>query len=239
MYEYDKDSFVDRYTKDVDEVGLWHAEECIFDKYVSKTAKILDIGCGAGRTSFSLYNRGYINIIGVDLSHKLINNAKRIAKEKSLPIEFMQGDATNLSLDSNKFDCVFFSYNGICTIRGYSNRCEAISEFYRVLKNDGILILTSYDRSLDKKYESSWPTNVSLENRNNYEYGDLNVRFNDKEMVYTHIGNNREMEAMMSLTNFVLMYKEAKSKITQPYLREKGKYGETYFYIYVKKEQVL
>ena len=72
---YDQDYNINRYGEAVDEVGLWKSEKIIFNKYINKDNKILDLGCGAGRTTINLYKSGYKNIIGLDLSTNLIQYA--------------------------------------------------------------------------------------------------------------------------------------------------------------------
>ena len=119
---YDQDDNVKRYGQAVDDVGLWNSEKIIFEKYIKKTDNILDIGCGAGRTTINLYKLGYKNIIGLDLSTNLIEYAKNYVRENNLDIEFVNGDATKLEYEDNIFDVVIFSYNCMQCIPGKKNR---------------------------------------------------------------------------------------------------------------------
>src|SRR2546430_16054007 len=54
-------------------------------------ARVLDIPCGNGRLSFELAQRGY-QVTGVDISEEFIKEAKSIAKEQRVPVEFNLGD---------------------------------------------------------------------------------------------------------------------------------------------------
>ena len=83
---YNRDGVVDTYTHAVDKVGLWNSEKIIFEKYISKTANILDLGCGAGRTTINMYKQGYKNIVGLDISDKFIEFANNYCKENDLDI---------------------------------------------------------------------------------------------------------------------------------------------------------
>ena len=54
-------------------------DAALFARYVpSLDAKILDFGCGYGRTLAELAQAGYRNLCGVDLSDKLIERGKRL-----------------------------------------------------------------------------------------------------------------------------------------------------------------
>jgi SAM-dependent methyltransferase len=54
--------------------------------------KILDLGCGRGRHSITLAERGY-RVTGVDLSEEAIRKAKKRASDKNLKnVEFLTGD---------------------------------------------------------------------------------------------------------------------------------------------------
>ena len=59
---------------------------------VSDYQNILDLGCGRGRHSITLAERGY-QVTGIDLSEKVIEKAKNIAKQKELQnVEFLVRD---------------------------------------------------------------------------------------------------------------------------------------------------
>jgi SAM-dependent methyltransferase len=68
--------------------------------------RILDVGCGAGSTSFAFadaYPRA--DVTGLDLSHNLIEAARgRIAKRSN--VRFVQGDAAHWSPDDGRFELV-------------------------------------------------------------------------------------------------------------------------------------
>lgn len=72
---YNNEAIQKTYTEAIDKVGLWESEKIMFEKYITKTAKILDLGCGAGRTTINMYKLGYNDIIGLDISDKFINFA--------------------------------------------------------------------------------------------------------------------------------------------------------------------
>lgn len=151
---YNSKSSVDKYGKSIEQ-GLWASEEKVFAKYIRKNDNVLDLGCGAGRTTINLYRAGYKNIIGLDLAKSLVSYAKKYCKENNLDIKFLQGDATRLPFEENQFDVVIFSYNGWICIPEEENRKKALNEIHRVLKKGGLFIFTAQDRN-NKRFEKSW-----------------------------------------------------------------------------------
>jgi len=71
------------------------AEELIdlLERVVAPTpgATILDVGCGRGRHPRTLARRGY-QVTGLDLSERVLAQARRQAEDEGLSIRFLQGD---------------------------------------------------------------------------------------------------------------------------------------------------
>jgi SAM-dependent methyltransferase len=103
-------------------------------------ARVLDLGCGAGRTTIDLAQRGY-EMVAIDLADRLLDEALRHAPE----LDFRHMDATDLAFPDASFDAVFFSYNGIDCIYPVAARERCIAEAYRVLKPGGRFLLSSHN----------------------------------------------------------------------------------------------
>ncbi len=91
-------------------------------------ARILDIGCGAGRTSAELVRLGY-RITGIDLAGNLL----RAARNRVPGANFAMMDARGLAFPSGFFDAAIFAFNGIDYIYPYSDQCTTFGEIQRVL----------------------------------------------------------------------------------------------------------
>lgn len=134
-------------------------QENEFCKYVDRNAKILDVGCGYGRTMNELYMNGYKNLVGADTAIEMINRGKR-----EFPyLEFVEsGD--KLPFDDNTFDAVIL-FGVLCSAVSDDAHLNLINEIKRVLKPKGIiyvndfLINTSISYKLCyKKYEKEFGT---------------------------------------------------------------------------------
>ncbi|MHA1868732.1 MAG: class I SAM-dependent methyltransferase [Candidatus Heimdallarchaeaceae archaeon] len=92
-----------------------------------KKGKILDIGCGTGEWTKVLSDMG-LDAYGVDID---------LSKLKSPSSKFKKGDMHKLPFDDEYFDYIFNSGVFEHALSPYI----AMSEMYRVLKKDGIVLL--------------------------------------------------------------------------------------------------
>lgn len=116
--------------------------------------KILDVGCGRGFYLKTLGALGLkLNLHGIDLNQKYLDVAQRIVKK---PVHLTKAEATNLPFRKNSFDRIIASE----ILEHIPNDEKAISEIYRVLRPNGIAMITVPN----KNYPFFWdPLNWSLE----------------------------------------------------------------------------
>jgi len=113
---------------------------------------ILDVACGTGDVGFEILRKHSVSITGVDLSPKMVKLAQEKTKKRNLNnITFIEGDAENLSIESNSIDCLTISYG----FRNISNYEKALEEFYRVLKPGGKLGILEFSKPKSKVLFSS------------------------------------------------------------------------------------
>lgn len=106
-------------------------------KLLPKTnARVLDIACGNGFGSNFLAENGY-SVIGADLSEEAIEFCRN--KYSSSGASFEICDGTKLPYNSESFDAVI-SFE---TIEHTTKYNEMLLEFKRVLKKDGIVIIST------------------------------------------------------------------------------------------------
>ena len=116
-----------------------------FDKLnVNAGDTVLDIGCGEGRHSISLYVDREVNAIGIDLSMEDMKTAKNRIKDFSITetntssCVFGAGDIKSLPFEDNLYDAVICSE----VLEHLESLDDAVSEIVRVLKPGGVLAVS-------------------------------------------------------------------------------------------------
>lgn len=105
--------------------------------------KILDLGCGIGRDSFSLAAIG-MEVTAVDLAISgLLLGQQILGNRTNLPVFFSCGDAQELPFAKGTFEGVycFGLLHEFCQSDGWKNISRIMSEIHRVLEPGGILAL--------------------------------------------------------------------------------------------------
>jgi ubiquinone/menaquinone biosynthesis C-methylase UbiE len=111
-------------------------------EHVPQHAKVLDLGCGPGISTFALASRipqpG--QLVGVDLSQEMVEIARDTHKQDwshLKHLQFEQGDATNLRFGDQSFDLVF----GHSFLYLVDDPVAVLREVKRVLKPQGQVVL--------------------------------------------------------------------------------------------------
>lgn len=210
---------VSDYTKVVSEIGLWESEKMMLKKYFNPEGQVLDIGCGAGRTTIGLYKLGYHLVEGLDLSEAMIVQARRISKELNYNITFRVGDAACLDYDDETFKAALFSFNGIMQIPGRENRIKALKEIKRILKPKGYFLFTTHDRDGSKEYESFWKEErrkwaLHLEDKSLHEFGDRIIKIEERD-IFLHFSTREEVISSLEEVGFILIEGVLRSELCE------------------------
>ena len=80
---------------------------------VSKSGRVLDVGCGAGAW-VEIFARRYQSVIGVERSHAMVEDAKKRVSQLS-NAQILQGDGRQ-DLPAGPFDLIFLG--GLCMYLG-------------------------------------------------------------------------------------------------------------------------
>jgi len=104
---------------------------------------LLDVACGTGLFEANLrQRRPRLRITGVDISPEMLANARRRFAGDDR-VQFLQGTAEQLSVESNSFDIISCN-NAFHLVQDAS---AALREFHRVLRAQGTLIIIDWCRN--------------------------------------------------------------------------------------------
>ncbi|MBU1205287.1 MAG: class I SAM-dependent methyltransferase [Nanoarchaeota archaeon] len=115
-----------------------------------KVKNILDVGCRYGRHTLELAKRGY-NVIGLDISKKVIKIANK--KEKEKYNKFIVGDICNIKFEK-KFDAIYSHNFTMNYIIEKDNVNKALKNINKSINKGGIFI-----------FDSFYPTNLINEKK--------------------------------------------------------------------------
>ncbi len=126
--------------------GRWMEE---INKYLpkEKELRILDVGTGTGYFAVLLAEQGH-RVYGIDLTPAMIEEAKRLAGERGISIEFAVMDAQSLDFPEESFDVVI-ARNLTWTLPKPE---QAYREWMRVLAKGGILL--NFDADYGREVQS-------------------------------------------------------------------------------------
>lgn len=231
---YNNDEIVMKYSGAVTNIGLWESEKYAISKYFDKRMKILDIACGAGRTTNAIYKLGYKDIVGIDFSEKMICAAKSFNSK----ISFLCCDMRSMPFNNESFDGVLASYNAIMMIPQKKQRIRAFKEISRVLSPNGIFIFTASDREYNPEYHKYWIKEkikwIYTRLFKKREFGD--AYFTEKgQSVFVHFATKKEIRKILINCDFNLL-----ESFFRTDFKEKSEVqnfsGDTMFYIAKKNK---
>lgn len=135
---------------------LFEKERKFLQKHIPKNSIVLDIGCGTGET-IKILSPIAKKIIGIDNDKYAINKCRENIKNLD-NVEIFLEDAEKMHFKNNSFDVV------ICMGTTFDNfgktKTKILLEIKRVLKNEGIFILSVYnENALEERlkiYRKHW-----------------------------------------------------------------------------------
>ncbi len=109
-----------------------------YSSFVRKKNFVLDVGCGTGRLAFVLEKLG-AEVTAIDISSKMIEKAKKKAKNIDSKINFLSGDFLEL-INEKKYDYIFLSGGVFEYFLTPKFQRRALNKINKLLKDGGKLI---------------------------------------------------------------------------------------------------
>ncbi|WP_276354631.1 class I SAM-dependent methyltransferase [Cohnella caldifontis] len=115
--------------------GGFRATRRLLGQLPASDLRILEVGCGTGRTACYLAKQGY-RVTALDQHPLMLEKARKRAAEEGLDgIEWVEGSVTALPFENETFDVVFAE-----SVTLFAGLEPSIREYYRVLKPNGRLL---------------------------------------------------------------------------------------------------
>lgn len=114
---------------------------------LKKESTILDMGCGQGRHSIALAQKGFSQVIGIDFSETNIAKARQSAQQSQNFATFLTADARKFNL-GHKFDCILCLYDVIGSFRKEEDNVRIVRSIKRNLKKGGYAIVSVMNMEL-------------------------------------------------------------------------------------------
>jgi SAM-dependent methyltransferase len=129
--------FYDLFYKDKDYPEEVSFLEKVFERFgKGKVERILDLACGTGGHALALSERGF-KVTGVDLSPKMLSQAKVKSRQKGLAVDFKPSPMQKFSLGQT-FDAVIVMFSAINYLIGYQDLKETLRRVHQHLREGGL-----------------------------------------------------------------------------------------------------
>ena len=106
--------------------------------------RLLSLGCGIGshELRFARHQTVFSEVVGVDISDKLVSQANKVAEQEGLTnLSYKVGDVNRLIIAPNTFDVVLFH----ASLHHFSPIEKLLGEtVFSLLKPDGLLVINEY-----------------------------------------------------------------------------------------------
>lgn len=200
---------IERITTDIlNENSLEHLHRYAIAAELAHNKNVLDIACGEGYGT-GLIAQNALKVTGIDIDEITIKEAKK--KYRNSNLEFHTSDICDIPIPDGSFDLI------VCfeTIEHLENQIKALSELKRVLKKDGILLISTPNKA---EY-SDKPNYINPHHKKELYYHEfhqlLKINFNNVQIFtqnisYTSLIKTNEKEYLTLYNgNFQLIEKNS------------------------------
>jgi SAM-dependent methyltransferase len=118
----------------------------VFRDHVTTESRILDYGCGYGRTVNELLNHGYTNVVGIDSAPLMIERGRQMYPQLDLQVL----PASGLPYANESFDAVLL-FAVLTCIPTNKGQQELLKNLSRLLHPGGLLYISDYYLQEDER----------------------------------------------------------------------------------------
>ena len=133
------DHIADTYEDTYADHGLWTYDNRLLLKWFGKPGRLLDLGCGTGRTLIEFGKRGF-DVTGVDLAPPMLKRAREKLDAAGLPnVKLIEGNIADLPFDrlDPPYDYAVCMFATLGFVRGHANRVRALEQARDLLRPGG------------------------------------------------------------------------------------------------------
>lgn len=216
------------YARAAVQVGLWASERRLIEETWGQDARLLELGCGAGRVGLGLLQLGYRRLTVTDFSPTMVDMAKAVVGQvqPAWADQVEVADACALPYADETFAGVIFAFNGLMCLRGRADRDRALPEIRRVLKPGGLFLFTANDRAAGE-HRALWAQEPTLPD---CQPGDR-WHETDSTPVFMHSSTEGETRAELTAAGFAVRKCPLRSEVATENTAVRAFAGETRFYL--------
>lgn len=125
-------------------IDKWWRKSAVNILKKSQPRKILDVATGTADFAIANWAAHPQEIIGVDIAEQMLERGRNKIIQKKLQnyIRLQKADSENLPFEANYFDAITVGFG----VRNFENLQKGLQEMYRVLKQDGQLIVLEFSK---------------------------------------------------------------------------------------------
>ncbi len=124
---------------------LLEADQRVLFERFRTPGRLIDLGCGAGRSSLAFANSGF-QVVSVDLSQPMLRRLFSRASEAGLGVQPVRANLCRLNcFKTESFDYAISMFSTLGMIRGKTFRRDALCEAFRILRSKGQLALHAHN----------------------------------------------------------------------------------------------
>ena len=183
-----------------------------FLTHIQENDYIADLGCGNGRfLQFLKEKKIKFKYIGIDNSKNLL----KAAEKSHTGHQFIHGDLLDLPLEDNHID-IAASIASLHHIPSRKFRKTAIDEIYRILKPNGIALITVWNLFQPKYKKYIWQSRIkSLLSLGKYDMRDTLIPWGKSGVKrYYYAFTIKEIEKLLENSGFKILKKSTGNNFT-------------------------